>query len=234
MMSGMTTPAFQRARSAQAKQAREAAILDAARALARERGVRDVTLTDIAGAVGMHKSALLRYFETREQIFLRLTAEGWRQWSAELRGDLERRTRATAPEVAEAVASTLAARPMFCDLLAQAPMNLERNVSIDSVRDFKLVTLEEIELICDELRRLLGLTELQTVDLVATATSLAGALWQMATPGPRLRELYETDPRLGHAIVEVAPRLRRVLTAFLTGLDAEPPATVPDNTDDAP
>ncbi|MBI0318458.1 TetR/AcrR family transcriptional regulator [Streptomyces javensis] len=230
----MTTPAFQRARSAQAKQAREAAILDAARALARERGVRDVTLTDIAGAVGMHKSALLRYFETREQIFLRLTAEGWRQWSAELRGDLERRTRATAPEVAEAVASTLAARPMFCDLLAQAPMNLERNVSIDSVRDFKLVTLEEIELICDELRRLLGLTELQTVDLVATATSLAGALWQMATPGPRLRELYETDPRLGHAIVEVAPRLRRVLTAFLTGLDAEPPATVPDNTDDAP
>lgn len=230
MMSGMTTPAFQRARSAQAKQAREEAILDAARALARERGVRDVTLTDIAGAVGMHKSALLRYFETREQIFLRLTAEGWRQWSAELRGDLERRTHTTAPEVAEVVAATLAARPIFCDLLAQAPMNLERNVSIDSVRDFKLVTLEEIELIGDELRRLLGLTELQTVDLVATATSLAGALWQMATPGPRLRELYETDPRLGHAIVEVEPRLRRVLTAFLTGLGAEPSATASSNT----
>ncbi|AGP55357.1 TetR family transcriptional regulator [Streptomyces rapamycinicus] len=221
----MTTPAFQRARSAQAKQAREEAILDAARALARERGVRDVTLTDIAGAVGMHKSALLRYFETREQIFLRLTAEGWRQWSAELRGDLERRTHTTAPEIAEAVAATLAARPMFCDLLAQAPMNLERNVSIDSVRDFKLVTFEEIGLIGDELRRLLGLTELQTVDLVATATSLAGALRQMAAPGPRLRELYETDPRLGHAIVEVEPRLRRVLTAFLSGLDAEPSAT---------
>ncbi len=229
MMSGMTTPAFQRARSAQAKQAREEAILDAARALARERGVRDVTLTDIAGAVGMHKSALLRYFETREQIFLRLTAEGWRQWSAELRGDLERRTHATAPEIAEVVAATLAARPMFCDLLSQAPMNLERNVSIDSVRDFKLVTLEEIELIGDELRRLLGLTELQTVDLVATATSLAGALWQIATPGPRLRELYETDPRLSHAIVEVEPRLRRVLTAFLTGLDAGSSTTAPGN-----
>ncbi|MBI0298680.1 TetR family transcriptional regulator [Streptomyces sp. PRKS01-29] len=226
----MTTPAFQRARSARAKQAREEAILDAARALGRERGVRDVTLTDIAGAVGMHKSALLRYFETREQIFLRLTAEGWRQWSAELRGDLERRTHATAPEVAEIVAATLAARPMFCDLLAQAPMNLERNVSIDSVRDFKLVTLGEIERIGEELRRLLGLTEPQTVDLVATATSLAGALWQMATPGPRLRELYETDPRLGHAIVEVEPRLRRVLTAFLTGLDAQSAGTAPNNT----
>jgi AcrR family transcriptional regulator len=225
MMCRMTTPAFQRARSAQAKQAREEAILDAARALGRGRGIRDVTLTDIAAAVGMHKSALLRYFETREQIFLKLTAEGWREWSADLRAQLEERVHATTGEVAEILASTLAARPMFCDLLAQAPMNLERNVSVESVRAFKLVTLEEIELIGAELRRLLGLTELQTVDLVATATSLAGALWQMATPGPRLRELYRTDPRLGHAVVEVEPRLRRVLAAFLAGLDTGAAAT---------
>ncbi|WP_086725330.1 TetR/AcrR family transcriptional regulator [Streptomyces carpinensis] len=216
----MTTPAFQRARSVQAKQAREEAILDAARTLGRRRGIREVTLTDIAAAVGMHKSALLRYFETREQIFLKLTAEGWRQWSADLRGDLERRAHATPAEVAAVIAATLAARPMFCDLLAQAPLNLERNVSIESVRAFKLVTFEEIELIGAELRRLLGLTELQTIDTIATATSMAGALWQMSSPGPRLRELYETDPRLGHAVVEVEPRLRRVLAAFLTGLGA--------------
>ncbi|MEU9991453.1 TetR family transcriptional regulator [Streptomyces sp. NPDC048045] len=221
----MSEPAFRRARSAEAKQVREQAILDAARTLGHQRGVRDVTLTDIAAAVGMHKSALLRYFETREQIFLELTAEGWRQWSADLRADLGHRVQATPAEIAGAVAATLAARPMFCDLLAQAPLNLERNVSIESVRSFKLVTLHEIELIGVELHRLLGLTELQTVDTIATATSLAGALWQMATPGPRLRELYASDPRLGHAVVEVEPRLGRVLTAFLTGLGVETAAT---------
>ncbi|MGW3268387.1 TetR family transcriptional regulator [Streptomyces sp. NPDC001056] len=214
----MSEPAFQRARSAEAKQAREAAILDAARTLGALRGVRDVTLTDIAAEVGMHKSALLRYFETREQIFLALTAEGWREWSAELRGDLGRRAEATPTEVAAVFAGTLGARPMFCDLLAQAPLNLERNVSIESVRSFKLVTLKEVELICGELGRLLGLDESQGVDTIATATGLAGALWQMATPGPRLRELYASDPRLGHAVVEVEPRLNRVLTAYLTGL----------------
>ncbi|MER7916165.1 MULTISPECIES: TetR family transcriptional regulator [unclassified Streptomyces] len=214
----MSEPAFQRARSAEAKQAREAAILDAARTLGRVRGVRDVTLTDIAAAVGMHKSALLRYFETREQIFLALTAEGWREWSAELRADLGRRAGATPAEVAAVLAGTLAARPMFCDLLAQAPLNLERNVSIESVRSFKLVTLKEVELIGGELGRLLGLDESQAVDTIATATSLAGALWQMATPGPRLRELYTSDPRLGHAVVEVEPRLNRVLSAYLTGV----------------
>ncbi|MFH8336630.1 TetR/AcrR family transcriptional regulator [Streptomyces sp. AM6-12] len=214
----MSEPAFQRARSAEAKQAREAAILDAARTLGRVRGVRDVTLTDIAAAVGMHKSALLRYFETREQIFLALTAEGWREWSAELRADLGRRAGATPAEVAAVFAGTLAARPMFCDLLAQAPLNLERNVSTESVRSFKLVTLKEVELIVGELGRLLGLDEQQGVDTIATATSLAGALWQMATPGPRLRELYAGDPRFAHAVVEVEPRLNRVLGAYLTGL----------------
>lgn len=225
MMSCMSEPAFQRARSAEAKQAREAAILDAARTLGRVRGVRDVTLTDIAAAVGMHKSALLRYFETREQIFLALTAEGWRDWSAELRADLGRRSEATSAEVAAVFAGTLAARPMFCDLLAQAPLNLERNVSIESVRSFKLVTLKEVELIGGDLGRLLGLDESQSVDMIATATSLAGALWQMATPGPRLRELYRSDPRLGHAVVEVEPRLNRVLSAYLRGLGVGATAT---------
>lgn len=224
MMSSMSELAFQRARSAEAKQAREQAILDAARALGGRHGVRDVTLTDIAAAVGMHKSALLRYFETREQIFLALTAEGWRQWSADLCGDLAGRSRATPAEVAEVIAGTLAARPMFCDLLAQAPLNLERNVSTESVRSFKLVTLGEVERIGGELHRLLGLTELQAVDTVAAATSMAGALWQMASPGPRLRELYASDPRLSHAVVEVEPRLTRVLTAYLTGLGMESPA----------
>ncbi|MET8811149.1 TetR family transcriptional regulator [Streptomyces sp. NPDC004549] len=211
--------AFQRARSAQAKQAREAAILDAARALGRRRGIREVTLTDIAAEVGMHKSALLRYFETREQIFLELTAEGWREWSAALRAELGKHERATPSTISAAFATTLSERPLFCDLLAQAPLNLERNVSIEAVRRFKLVTLEEVALIADDLNRLLGLTEQQAVDTIATATGMAGALWQMSTPGPRLRDLYTSDPRLTHALVELEPRLHRVLTALLTGLE---------------
>ena len=231
---------FQRARSAGAKQQREEAILAAAARLGAERGIRQVTLTDIADAVGLHKSAMLRYFETREQIFLRLTADGWREWSAALREELRglepgapAATVAGVPAaagvaavagaaavagVARAFAGSLADRAMFCDLLAQAPLNLERNVSIESVRAFKLVTLAEVSAISAELHRVLGLTEQQAVDVIATATSLAGALWQMATPGPEVQALYRSDPRLAHAVVEVGPRLTRVLTALLSGL----------------
>ncbi len=218
----MAVPEFRRARSAEAKQRREQAILEAAARLGAERGIRRVTLTDIADAVGMHKSAMLRYFETREQIYLKLTAAGWREWSAALRKELRQLGPAvTVAAVARVLADSLAGRPMFCDLLAQAPLNLERNVSIDSVRAFKLVTLDEVSAISAELNRLLGLTGQQCVDVIAAATSLAGALWQMATPGPEVEQLYRSDPRLAHAIVDVGPRLTRVLTALLTGFQAD-------------
>ncbi len=213
----MPSTHFQRARSAAAKREREQAILTAAVSLASVRGIRNVTLTDIAGEVGLHKSAMLRYFETREQIFLTLTALGWRDWSASLRSRLARLTCETASaEIAGAFAGSLVARPIFCDLLAQAPLNLERNVSLESVRRFKLVTLEEVGLICAELRRLRPrLDEERAVDAIAAATGLAGVLWQMATPGPEVAQLYRDDPRLSHAIVDVESRLARILTALL-------------------
>jgi hypothetical protein len=72
---------------------------------------------------------------------------------------------------------------------------------------------------------LLGLSEEQSVDVIAAATSLAGAWWQMATPGPELARLYRSDPRLAHAVVEVGPRLTRVLTAILAGLSPASPRT---------
>lgn len=218
----MPTPDFQRARSSAAKQAREEAILESARRLGSDLGIRQITLTDIATAVGMHKSAMLRYFETREEIFLRLTADGWREWSAALRARLDAADEMSPAAVGSTFAATLAERGMFCDLLAQAPMNLERNVSVDAVRTFKLATLTEVDAIVTATRRLLpALTEEDGVDLVAAATSLSGAFWQMATPGPEIAELYRSEPGLSHAVVDVESRVARILSAMLTGVVAQ-------------
>ena len=217
----MMVPDFQRARSAAAKQLRESAILEAARSLGTERGIRQITLADIGQAVGLHKSAMLRYFETREEIFLRLTADGWREWSAAVRAGLGELDDPTPAAVARVFASTLAARGLFCDLLAQAPLNLERHVSLNAVRAFKLVTLAEVEAIVAAVRRLLPtLTESDGVDLIAAATAMSGAFWQMATPGPEVAALYRSDPRLAHAVVDVEPRVARVLQATLAGMVA--------------
>lgn len=216
---------FERARSAAAKRERETAILDSAARLATERGVRNVTLTDIAAGIGMHKSTMLRYFETREEIFLHLSSAEWTDWSHAVRAaiiklgplsnaaELEPRIAA----VVDILVRTLVVRPLFCDLLAHTPLNLERGVSFETVRSFKIRTVAASRSVADALHNALLLDQSAANDTVATATSLAGALWQMAAPGTELRRFYESAPELAHAIVEVGPRLSDVLTALLRG-----------------
>ncbi len=87
------------------------------------------------------------------------------------------------------------------------------------MRAFKLVTLAEVDAIVTVVRHLLpGLTDRDGVDLIAAATALSGAFWQMATPGPEVAALYRSDPRLAHAVVDVEPRVARLLQAMIEGM----------------
>src|ERR1700751_4917102 len=137
----MSTEIFQRARPPEQKLPRHAAILGAARDLALRDGVRNVSLADIAARVGIHKSALLRYFETREQIFLELTAEAWRDWAHDLHAELDPAVPDSVGLVADVFARSFGQRPVLCDLIAHTPLNLERNVSPEGVRRYKRTSL---------------------------------------------------------------------------------------------
>jgi AcrR family transcriptional regulator len=223
MYTGTVTSAetFQRARRPEQKRRRQDAILDAARDLARRDGVRNVSLADIAGRVGIHKSALLRYFETREQIFLELTAAAWREWVQALHAELDQAERGSADLVADIFAGSFGDRPLLCDLIAHTPLNLERNVSPEAVRRYKLTSLGAVEEAAALVQRVLpALTVDEGREFVAAVASLAGAVWQMANPPPALAELYVSDPDLGHACVDLVPRLRRTAEILLAGLIA--------------
>jgi AcrR family transcriptional regulator len=225
---------FQRARRPEQKLRRQDAILGAARDLALRVGVRNVSLADIAGQVGIHKSALLRYFETREQIFLELTAEAWRDWAQALHDELDPAAedpaaersatdnsaeRGSAALVAEVFARSFGDRPLLCDLIAHTPLNLERNVSPEAVRRYKLVSLGAVDEAVALVQRVLPeLTVDEGREFVAAIASLAGAVWQIANPPAALAELYASDPALGLACVDLTPRLRRTADILLAGL----------------
>jgi AcrR family transcriptional regulator len=214
-----TSAAFQRARRPEQKQQREDAILGAARELALRDGVRNVSLNDIAARIGIHKSALLRYFETREQIFLELTAASWRDWTRALHAELDAASNGSAELVADVVARSFADRPLLCDLIPHTALNLERNVSPAAVRRYKLTSLGAVGDAAGLVRRVLPeLTEGECLEFISAMASLAGALWQIANPPPALAELYATDPDLGHACVDLLPRLRRTAAILLAGL----------------
>jgi len=213
---------FQRARRPEQKLRRQDAILGAARDLARRDGVRNVSLADIAARIGIHKSALLRYFETREQIFLELTAREWPSWVQALHDGLD----GTAPGsagaadlVADVVARSFGDRPLFCDLLAHTPLNLERNVSPEVVRSYKLISLESVGEAAAVVHRVLpDLTDQECLEFISAVASLAGSLWQIANPVPALAAMFAADPALALACVDLASRLRRTAEILLAGL----------------
>jgi len=219
---GMATDAvFQRARRPEHKAQRQDAILGAARRLALRDGVRSVTLTGIAGEVGIHKSALLRYFETREQILLELAAGEWHGWTRDLHAELDgaRGSPGSARLVADVVARSFTGRPLLCDLLAHIPLSLERHVSVAAVRRYKLTSHAAVAEAAGIVARVLpGLTAGEATEFIAAMATLAGSLWQIASPPPALAELYASDPELALACVDLLPRLRRTAAILLAGL----------------
>ena len=133
---------FQRARQPAQKEQRRQAILSAAAALFAEGGYDALSLTAIADRVGLSKSNLYRYFESREEILLELLA-----------GDLERMTHEIEAELAplagtgdraaaaRVLAQAWAVRPRSCQLVSVLAAVLERNVTERRVAEFKLGVL---------------------------------------------------------------------------------------------
>lgn len=220
-MENVSTPqhSFQRARNPEHKQQRATDLLAAARELALAQGVHAVTLTEIAAEAGVHLSGVRRYFASREEIYLRLATEGWRDWGEAVTRALATPKDATPDTVADALARTLAERPLFCDLLAHATVSLERGVTQETVREFKISALDAVDRIIEAVRdRGVPLDASAVRDLIAVATSLAGSLWQTAHPAPTLEQLYAEDTRLAHSIVDFEPRLGHLLRVTARGL----------------
>jgi AcrR family transcriptional regulator len=122
--------------------ARRSAILDIARTMLTEKGVGQISLRELSDRVGLAKSNVLRYFDSREAVFLELLDEECLSWLEDLEGLLGR-PRHRKPNytneirVATTVADSLVARPLLCELLGSMAGVLERNISAEFARDFK-------------------------------------------------------------------------------------------------
>jgi AcrR family transcriptional regulator len=133
---------FQRARRPEQIEARRAAILDVAAELLAERPIADISLRELSARVGLAKSNVLRYFDSREAIFLEILDRTQKEWLDQLEpallgiqygsGPYERET-----AIASELANRLVANPLLCELLSAMAAVLEKNISIDFARGFK-------------------------------------------------------------------------------------------------
>jgi len=137
-----TCGGFRRARRPEQVEARRVSIVDTAEVVLGERPIAAISLRDLAGRVGLAKSNVLRYFDSREAIFLEVLDRRWTVWL----DDLEPRLRDVPAEpipygraiaVATTVARSLLTQPLLCELFSAMAGTLEHNISAEYARDFK-------------------------------------------------------------------------------------------------
>ncbi|MDX3850143.1 TetR/AcrR family transcriptional regulator [Streptomyces sp. AK02-01A] len=220
-------PAFQRARRPEQREARRRAILDAAETLLGEMPVAEVSLRELSRRVGLSKSNVVRYFETREAVFFELLNQLLHEWLEELEEELPPPAATTGRPVPPALlvdtwARSVAGRPLICELWSSLGTVLERNISAESVRAFKLANAEQQQRLARLVsERVPELDQDAARELVAISVLLIAGLWPFANPSPSVTEAVQ-DPRLARSRVDFAERLGRAMLLTITGLLADP------------
>jgi AcrR family transcriptional regulator len=226
----MVDMTFQRARNEEQREARRRAILVTAATMLAEMPVAELSLNELSRRVGLAKSNVLRYFESREAVLLELLADGWSRFTADLSSRVssidsllplpERGAR-----LAAAVTETLVAHPLLCELMSASASVLERNISTEVARSYKAAALTNLlELSALTTRCLPELSAEGGMNFATMAAVCAGGLWPLAHPSDALLPVYE-DPALAPMRMEFRTGLTDMLETVLAGCLARWPSS---------
>jgi AcrR family transcriptional regulator len=219
---------FQRARSEEQREIRRRTILDTAEAMLDEMPVAEVTLNELSRRVGLAKSNVLRYFESREAVLLELLDDFLGRWLADLAEDLAAGIAPhAAPDVragrlADILSRSLADRVVLCDLFGAQGGVLEHNVSVEVVKQHKRSSLARLAAMTELIRR--HLPEIGEGAQLFCLMSLvsAGALSSYVPPPPSLLAAYADEPELGALHMDLRDALRVAFNSALLGVLPRP------------
>jgi len=184
---------FQRARSKERKAQRRTALLEGTALLVDELGVDAVSLSAIAKRVGLCKSNVYTYFDSREHILLELLHEDWSAWLADTEVALVKLGRpGDAASVARVLTQAFVARPRLCELASVVTSVLEKNVSEDAIAEFKTRALSLGIRSAAMLHAALPALDLELCAWLLKPTfALVAGLWPMAHPPPAVAKVME-------------------------------------------
>ena len=220
----MTSTTFVRARSEEQRAERRAAILTAAGdMLAADTRVAELTLNELSRRVGLAKSNVLRYFETREAVLLELLDLQTGAWLDEVAAELVVTDGPAVERVAEVLSSTLADRPVLAELLASSAGVLEHNVSMEVAATYKHRAAAQAARLVALVETVIGpLPSASRIAFAGAAMLVAGGAWSMCRPSPGMAAAYAAHPELAAMRLDYRIAVRELIATVLTGLLARP------------
>jgi AcrR family transcriptional regulator len=202
---------FLRARTADQRRDRRSRLLDAARGLLATSPAMTVTLQQIGDAAGLAKSGVLRYVGSLEALLLQVMYAEHLEWVDSLSQELSAASSRPGP----ALAATLAARPVLCDLIGASPILLGRLSEADRlvVRDQGADIQRRLGTV---LKPYLGLSGTQVSLLTAAIHAFVGT--GTAWTAPPAAPTAPPEPFLS----DFESTLAELLEVFLAGLGSYP------------
>ena len=200
--------------------------MTSAREMLVEKNVADISLRELSDRIGLAKSNVLRYFDSREAIFLEVLDEEFQAWLADLEARLGRPRARKANygneiRVATAVADSITDRQLLCGLIGSMAGVLERNISFGFARDFKARAMGRSAELAQLVARQLRWLPHDFIEFFAEgALTLAAGMYPFSVPTEPVRaaitELGFPDPaeRFGEG-------LRIGLATWLIGAAAQ-------------
>lgn len=214
---------FLRARTTKQKAERHRQILQAARAMLEESGgSREISLNALARRVGMAKSNVYRYFESREAVLLELLVEEWLDWGRAMEEGLVGVSGAEEPlgALADLLTSTVVARPHLGQLMTVLPSVLEHNLSAEAILEFKRNGVALLGELAAEMHGAVpALSVAQHLELLRYLVVLTVGLWPQAHPSEAAAQAME-DPSVASLRHDYARDLRRGIELVARGLCA--------------
>jgi AcrR family transcriptional regulator len=213
---------FQRARTDEQRSQRRRQILDTAAAMLTEMPVAELSLNKLSRRVCLAKANVLRYFESREAVLLDLLDTETQTWIAELRNEhatIEGTTRERGDRLADLLATSLARRPVLCDLLSAQGAVLEQNISTEAGIRHKQAARQSLQALAQfVLSHLPELGPDGAAALVESTLLMAMTAWQCSRPSDAMLAVYASDPALAAMRLDFTDLVRRTTAVTASGL----------------
>lgn len=213
---------FKRARSQEQREQRRQVILATAAAMLTEMPVSELSLNELSRRVGLAKSNVLRYFESREAVLLDLLDAELLAWIEALQ-DMPPRSGGTVrdrgDDLAAAMVSELAGRPVLCDLIGAQAAVLERNVSTKIAVNHKRANLDAVRAITAViLDHLPEFTAEEAVKVFAYFILMTSAAWPRSRPTQAVQAAYDADPEISAMHMDFKETVKDIVRVTIAGI----------------
>jgi len=136
---------YLRARNSEQKEERKLHLLNVTRTLIQsESDLNLLSLNEIARTAKMAKANIYRYFESREALLLGLLWNEWQEWFKDFKKDWPKisKHKKTFDHLIKSLALSFLKRELLCNLTSVLPSVLEKNLSEQTIKDFKYQSIE--------------------------------------------------------------------------------------------